>query len=135
MEGTISPAVRTMGVRRSRSRGPEKTHRQHIATATALPIVRRLAWFAGLPRAQTRRSALTRLSEAASEGSPAVSGSLLRNMVDDRAEEMLSATHIPQFGKAFFHYECMYCLFYKKSRSQKCEYREHKFFIYALSFL
>jgi transposase len=65
IEGTISQAVRTMGMRRSRYIGPEKTHLQHVATAAALNVVRSMAWFDGLPRAQTRRSAFTRLYDAA----------------------------------------------------------------------
>lgn len=65
IEGTISQGVRTMGMRRSRYIGQEKTHLQHIATAAALNVVRCLAWFSGLPRAQTRRSAFVRLYDAA----------------------------------------------------------------------
>lgn len=65
IEGTISQGVRTMGLRRSRYIGQEKTHLQHIATAAALNIVRSMAWFDGLPRAQTRRSAFARLYDAA----------------------------------------------------------------------
>jgi transposase len=61
IEGTISQGVRVMGLRRSRYIGQEKTHLQHVATAAALNIVRSLAWFNGLPRAQTRRSAFVRL--------------------------------------------------------------------------
>jgi transposase len=64
IEGTISQAVRTLGMRRSRSIGQEKTHLQHVATAAALNIVRSMAWFNGLPRAQTRRSAFAHLSDA-----------------------------------------------------------------------
>lgn len=64
IEGTISQAVRTMGMRRSRYIGQEKTHLQHIATAAALNVVRSMAWFSELPRAQTRRSAFTRLYDA-----------------------------------------------------------------------
>jgi hypothetical protein len=58
-------AVRTMGMRHSRSIGQEKTHLQHVATAAALNLVRSMAWFDGLPRAQTRRSAFARLYDAA----------------------------------------------------------------------
>ena len=65
IEGTISQGVRVMGLRRSRSIGQEKTHLQHVATAAALNVVRSLAWFDGLPRAQTRRSAFVRLYDAA----------------------------------------------------------------------
>jgi transposase len=65
IEGTISQGVRVMGLRRSRYIGQEKTHLQHIATAAALNVVRSMAWFSGLPRAQTRRSAFVRLYDAA----------------------------------------------------------------------
>ena len=65
IEGTISQGVRVMGLRRSRYIGQEKTHLQHIATAAALNVVRSMAWFNGLPRAQTRRSAFVRLYDAA----------------------------------------------------------------------
>jgi len=51
IEGTISQAVRTMGMRRSRYIGQEKTHLQHIATTAALNVVRSMAWFSELPRA------------------------------------------------------------------------------------
>lgn len=65
IEGTISQGVRVMGLRRSRSIGQEKTHLQHIATAAALNLVRCLAWVNGVPRAQTRHSALVRLYDRA----------------------------------------------------------------------
>ena len=61
IEGTISQAVRVMGLRRSRSIGQEKTHLQHVATAAALNMVRCIAWVNGVSRAQTRRSTFTRL--------------------------------------------------------------------------
>ena len=65
IEGTISQGVRTMGLRRSRYIGQEKTHLQHVATAAALNLVRSLAWFNGVPRAQTRRSTFARLYDVA----------------------------------------------------------------------
>ena len=65
IEGTISQGVRTMGLRCSRYIGQEKTHLQHIATAAALNLVRSMAWFNGLPRAQTRRSTFARLYDFA----------------------------------------------------------------------
>jgi len=65
IEGTISQGVRTMGLRRSRYIGQEKTHLQHVATAAALNIVRCIAWFNGLPRAQTRLSTFARLYDVA----------------------------------------------------------------------
>ena len=65
IEGTISQGVRVMGLRRSRYIGLERTHLQHLATAAALNLVRSMAWFNELPRAQTRRSAFARLYDAA----------------------------------------------------------------------
>jgi transposase len=65
IEGTISQGARTMGLRRSRYIGEKKTHLQHIATAVSLNLVRSLAWFNGLPRAQTRRSTFARLYDVA----------------------------------------------------------------------
>jgi transposase len=65
IEGTISQGVRVMGLRRSRYIGQGKTHLQHIATAAALNVVRSLAWFNGVPRAQTRHSTFARLYDAA----------------------------------------------------------------------
>ena len=65
IEGTISQGVRTMGLRRSRYIGQEKTHLQHIATAAALNLVRSLAWERGVPRAQTRCSSFACLYDVA----------------------------------------------------------------------
>jgi transposase len=65
IEGTLSQGLRTMGLRRSRYIGQQKTHLQHIATAAALNLVRSMAWFNGLPRAQTRRSTFARLYDVA----------------------------------------------------------------------
>jgi transposase len=65
IEGTISQGVRTMGLRRSRSIGQEKTHLQHVATAAALTLVRCRAWLNGLPRAHTRLSTFARLYNVA----------------------------------------------------------------------
>lgn len=65
IEGTISQGVRVMGLRRSRYIGLEKTRLQHVATAAALNLLRSLAWFNGVPRAQTRRSTFARLYDVA----------------------------------------------------------------------
>lgn len=65
IEGTISQGIRTMGLRRSRYIGQEKTHLQHLATAAALNLVRGMAWVEGIPHAQTRRSSFARLYDAA----------------------------------------------------------------------
>lgn len=40
IEGTLSQGVRVMGLRRSRYLGQDKTHLQHVATATAINLVR-----------------------------------------------------------------------------------------------
>jgi len=47
VEGTISQAARTTGLRRSRYRGLARTHLQHLASAAALNIVRSVAWLRG----------------------------------------------------------------------------------------
>jgi hypothetical protein len=54
VEGTISQGVRAFGMRRSRYRGLDKTHLQHVAIAAAMNVDRLVAWFDGRPRAQTR---------------------------------------------------------------------------------
>jgi transposase len=56
IEGTISEGIRSCGMRRSRYIGADKTHHQHVLTATALNFVRTAHWLAGRARAQTRRS-------------------------------------------------------------------------------
>lgn len=43
IEGTISQGVRAFGMRRSRYRGLEKTHLQHLIIATSINLVRVLA--------------------------------------------------------------------------------------------
>ncbi len=62
VEGTVSQGVRSFGLRRSRYVGMAKTHLQHVITAVAMNVVRLLAWFAGVPKAQTRLSAFARLA-------------------------------------------------------------------------
>ncbi|MDP9479244.1 MAG: IS1182 family transposase [Actinomycetota bacterium] len=62
VEGTVSQGVRVFGLRRSRYVGTAKTHLQHVITAVAMNVVRLLAWFAGVPKAQTRLSAFARLA-------------------------------------------------------------------------
>jgi transposase len=56
VEGTISQGVRAFGMRRSRYRGLDKTHLQHVAIAAAMNVDRLVAWFDGHSRAQTRTS-------------------------------------------------------------------------------
>ncbi|GAA2921348.1 hypothetical protein GCM10010446_01680 [Streptomyces enissocaesilis] len=56
IEGTVSQGVRAFGLRRSRYRGREKTHLQHLFTAAAMNLTRLDAWNTGTPRAGTRTS-------------------------------------------------------------------------------
>ncbi|MDP9476178.1 MAG: hypothetical protein M3R38_10935 [Actinomycetota bacterium] len=49
-------------MRRSRYVGMAKTHLQHVVTAVVMNVVRLLAWFADVPKAQTRLSAFARLA-------------------------------------------------------------------------
>jgi transposase len=56
IEGTLSQAVSTLGLRRSRYIGLVKTHLQHLLTAAALNIVRIVAWLNEIPLALTRQS-------------------------------------------------------------------------------
>src|SRR2546427_12183057 len=62
IEGTISQGVRAFGLRRSRYRGMEKTHFQHLVIATAINVVRTLAWLDGEPLAKTRTSKFAALA-------------------------------------------------------------------------
>jgi transposase len=56
IEGTISQGVRAFGMRQSRYRGMQKTHLQHTMIATAINVVRTLAWLDEEPLAKTRTS-------------------------------------------------------------------------------
>ena len=62
IEGTISQGVRAFGLRRSRYRGLDKTHLQHVASAAAINIDRLVAWFDGRPLAKTRTSRFAALA-------------------------------------------------------------------------
>lgn len=62
IEGTLSQAVRGMGVRRARYDGLHKTHVQHILTAVAINLVRIDAVLTDTPRGKTRQSNFTRLA-------------------------------------------------------------------------
>jgi len=62
IEGTISQAVRALGLRRSRFIGQAKTTLQHLATAAALNCLRVAAWLRNHTRAQTRISAFAELA-------------------------------------------------------------------------
>lgn len=65
VEATISQGVRAFDLRRSRYLGLPKTHLQHLAIATAINLVRLVAWLDGNPIAPTRVSAFERLYQAA----------------------------------------------------------------------
>lgn len=65
VEGTISQGVRSMGLRRSRYIGQERTHLQHVATAAAMNIVRLMRWLGGVPHAKTRQSPFAQLHRPA----------------------------------------------------------------------
>jgi transposase len=74
LEGTLSQGVRAFGLRRTRYRGLEKTHLQHVATAVAINIDRIVAWLEEWSRGTTRTSrfaALTPVHDLPSEA-PAV---------------------------------------------------------------
>ncbi len=61
IEGTISQGTRAFGLRRSRYIGQAKTHLQHVLTATAINVVRVANWLTGVPLAQTRQTAFSKL--------------------------------------------------------------------------
>ena len=61
IEGTVSRAVRTCDVRRSRYIGLNKTHLHHLLSATSLSFLRVGEWLMGVPKAKTRRSPFARL--------------------------------------------------------------------------
>lgn len=54
IEGTMSQAVRAFGLREALYRGADKTHLQHLATATAINFGRLANWLSGWPPAETR---------------------------------------------------------------------------------
>ena len=62
IEGTISQGVRAFGMRRTRYRGLDKTHLQHVAIGAAINVDRLVAWFDGRPRAPTRLSRFAALA-------------------------------------------------------------------------
>jgi transposase len=62
IEGTVSQAVDSLAMRRTRYTGLAKTRLQHIATAVAINFGRLWAWLNGVPRAQTRVSAFAALA-------------------------------------------------------------------------
>ena len=65
IEGTISQGVRGFGMRRTRYIGEAKTHLQHLATASALNLVRVVAWLDGERPTKTRTSHFAALKKVA----------------------------------------------------------------------
>ena len=63
IEGTFSQGVRSVGLRRSRYRGLQKTHLQNIAIACAINLQRLTDHWSGVPPAETRSSAFVRLGQ------------------------------------------------------------------------
>jgi transposase len=64
IEGTLSQGVRRSKMRRSRYIGLARTHLQHLLTATALNLIRAVAWLVKTPRATTRPSRFAALLTA-----------------------------------------------------------------------
>jgi transposase len=62
IEGTLSQATRSLGLRTARFIGHAKTHLQHLATATALNWLRLADWLDGHSPAQTRVSPFAELA-------------------------------------------------------------------------
>lgn len=62
IEGTLSQAVRGMGIRRARYDGLHKTQVQHVATAVAINVVRIDAVLTQTPRGTTHQSTFMRLA-------------------------------------------------------------------------
>lgn len=62
IEGTLSQAVRGMGIRRARYDGLPKTQVQHVVTAVAINLVRIDAVLTQTPRGKTRQSHFMRLA-------------------------------------------------------------------------
>jgi transposase len=54
VEGVISQAAFTLGMRRARYLGSAKVHFQHLMTAAAINLRRTIDWFLGVPTATTR---------------------------------------------------------------------------------
>jgi transposase len=61
IEGTLSQAVRSFGMRRSRYVGLAKTHLQHLFVATAINLYRIVDWLNEVPLVKTRQAAFVRL--------------------------------------------------------------------------
>ncbi len=65
VEGTVSQSVFALEMRRTRYRGLDKTHLQHVATAAAINVSRIIDWLWEKPRSETPKSHFARLALAA----------------------------------------------------------------------
>lgn len=64
IEGAIAQGVHRCGLRRASYIGLAKTELNHLLIGAALNFQRAATWFAGTPRARTRRSAFAALAGA-----------------------------------------------------------------------
>ena len=64
IEGTLSQGIRAFGLQKACYRGLAKTHVQHVATATAINLVRLADWLNQAPRSTTRCSRFAALAPA-----------------------------------------------------------------------
>jgi transposase len=64
VEGTISQSASALDLRRSRYIGLARTHLQHLLTASAINLLRVVAWLEQVPPSQTRRSHFAALAAA-----------------------------------------------------------------------
>jgi transposase len=55
VESSLSQGIRRFAVRQSRYRGLARTHLQHLLNATAMNLVRVIAWLKGVPLGERRR--------------------------------------------------------------------------------
>ena len=62
VEGTLSQGLRRCDLRQARYIGEAKTHLQHLLIATALNVIRAVAWLLERPLARTRTSRFARLA-------------------------------------------------------------------------
>jgi transposase len=62
VEGVISQAAFTLGMRRAGYRGSAKVHFQHLMTAAAINLRRAIDWLLGIPIATTRTTQFATLA-------------------------------------------------------------------------
>ncbi|MAU09032.1 MAG: hypothetical protein CL607_04360 [Anaerolineaceae bacterium] len=62
VEGTVSQAAHALGARRSRYRGMDKTHLQHLGVAAAINLLRIVNWLDDVPPSKTPQSRFAQLA-------------------------------------------------------------------------